>query len=269
MPAKCERHPMFDMTGRTALVTGGGSGLGREFCDVLAEFGADIVCVDIYADRVAETCDIIKQHGTGVLPLVVDISDYEQVKDMFRQTLDRFGRLDVLINNAGVAPPAVFVDEVTLKDWHRVINVDLHGVFYCLHEGLAIMRRQGKGSVINISSVAGIMAANPEGLPQAAYVAAKHGIVGLTKQAAVEYGQFGVRVNCIAPGLHLPTRLPDSQGPPPKGANKLDMSDFNNAVPLRRAASPAEMKGLCLYLASDASGYVTGTIIPHDGGLSL
>jgi NAD(P)-dependent dehydrogenase (short-subunit alcohol dehydrogenase family) len=263
-------HPLFDLTGRVAVVTGGGSGLGREFCDVLAEFGADVVCPDVYKDRAEETCGIIKKYGHRTMALEVDVSKYDQVQGMFKQVMASFGRLDILVNNAGVAPPPIFVDEVELKDWHRVIDTDLHGVFHCLKEGLKIMRKQGRGSIINISSVAGLHAADPSSLPQAAYVAAKHAVVGLTKQAAAEYGQFGIRVNCIAPGLHVGTKLPESQGPAileTREKAKAREQRMAQKIALRRPGLPKEMRGLILYLASDSSSYVTGEIIVQDGGM--
>ncbi len=265
-----ETHPLFNLTGRVAVVTGGGSGLGREFCDVLAEFGADVVCPDIYRERAEETCEIIKKYGHETLALEVDVSQYDQVQAMFRQVMAKFGRLDILVNNAGVAPPAVFTDQTTLSDWHRVIDVDLHGVFYCLKEGLAIMKKQGSGSIINISSVAGLHAADPNSLPQAPYVAAKHAVIGLTKQVAAEYGQYGIRVNCIAPGLHVGTKLPESMGEKPQAKeSKSRHKRLTSKIPLGRAGQPGEMKGLMLYLASDSSSYVTGEVIVEDGGMSV
>jgi NAD(P)-dependent dehydrogenase (short-subunit alcohol dehydrogenase family) len=264
-------HPFFDLTGRVAMVTGGGSGLGREFCDVLAEFGADVVCADIFPDRAEETCHIIKKYGHQTMAVTVDIAKYDQVQAMFKQMMDRFGRLDVMVNNAGIAPPPLLIGQVDLKDWHRVIDVDLHGTFYCLREALSIMKEQGKGSIINITSVAGLFAVPPETMPQSAYVAAKHAIIGLTKQAAAEYGQYGIRVNCIAPGLHTPTRLPESMGLKIEELNKDSKGGINIAaqIALKRAASPKELKGLLLYLASDSSSYMTGATVIHDGGLSI
>jgi NAD(P)-dependent dehydrogenase (short-subunit alcohol dehydrogenase family) len=261
---------MFNLAGRVAVVTGGGSGLGREFCDVLAEYGASVVCVDVRLDRAEETCAILKKYGRESLAMQIDVSKYQQVQDLFKQVINRFGRLDILVASAGVAPPVVLIDEIELDDWHRVIDIDLNGVFYCLKESLGIMKKQGKGSIITISSVAGLIAVPPQGMPQAAYVAAKHAVIGLTKQAAAEFGQFGIRANCIAPGLHLPTSLPESMGyKSKKDQGKIDMALFTSNIPLRRAGAPREMKGLLLFLASDASSYMTGATLVQDGGLSI
>jgi NAD(P)-dependent dehydrogenase (short-subunit alcohol dehydrogenase family) len=261
---------MFNLEGRVAVVTGGGSGLGLEFCDVLAEYGAKVVCVDIRLDRAEQVCESIRKHGRETLVVQTDVSRYSQVQSLFKQVMDKFGKVDILVTSAGVAPPVVLIDEIELDDWQRVIDIDLNGVFYCLKECLGIMKKQGKGSIVTISSVAGLIAVPPTGMPQAAYVAAKHAVVGLTKQAAAEFGQFGIRANCIAPGLHLPTGLPESMGYRSKKAEgKIDMSVFTAAIPLRRAAAPREMKGLVLFLASDASSYITGATLVEDGGLSI
>ena len=263
-----EIHPFFNLTGKVALVTGGGSGLGREFCDVLAEFGADVVCPDIYLDRAEETCEIIKKYGHKTLAMKVDVSRYDQVQAMFGKVMASFGKLDILINNAGIAPPSVLIDQTDVKDWHRVIDVDLHGVFYCLKEGLGIMRQQKRGSIINISSNLGVSAADPAILAQAPYVAAKHAVVGLTKQAGAEYGQFGIRVNCIAPGFHAGTRLPESMGTKmEKDESRLQM--ITSRIPLGRMAEPRELKGLVLYLASDSCSFMTGETIVYDGGQTI
>jgi NAD(P)-dependent dehydrogenase (short-subunit alcohol dehydrogenase family) len=261
---------MFNLEGKTAVVTGGGSGLGLEFCEVLAEYGANVACVDIRQERVEETCARIKKYGKESLAWQTDVSKYPQVQAMFKAVMGKFGRVDILVTSAGVAPPVVLIDEIELDDWQRVIDIDLNGVFYCLKEGLAIMKKQRKGSIITIASVAGLIAVPPQGMPQAAYVAAKHAVVGLTKQAAAEFGQFGIRANCIAPGLHLPTGLPESMGyKSKKETGKIDMSVFTSNIPLRRAAAPSEMKGLLLFLASDASSYMTGATLVQDGGLSI
>jgi len=263
-------HPLCNLTGKVAVVTGGGSGLGREFCDVLAEFGADVVCLDYYKDRAEETCAQIKKYGHQALAAQVDVTVYDEVKALFDLVNKRFGKLDILVNNAGVAPVPALIDETDVKDWHKVINVDLHGVFYCLKEGLKIMRRQKNGSVINISSYLGVSASAPDILPQSPYVAAKHGVVGLTRQAASEYGQFNIRVNCIAPGFHAGTRLPESLGIKPKaGEDTARKALINARTPLGRTATPKELRGLLLYFASDSSSFTTGAVVVSDGGWTV
>ena len=265
-----EVQHLNDLSGKVALVTGGGSGLGREFCDVLAEFGADVVCSDIYLDRAQETCEIIKKYRHRTLALQVDISQYEQVKEMFMKVMDQFGKLDILVNNAGIAPPSVLTHQIDPEDWRRVIDVDLNGVFYCLREGLGIMVQQKRGVVVNISSNLGVSAVEPAILAQAPYVAAKHAIVGLTRQAAAEYGQFGIRVNCIAPGFHRGTRLPESlKVKTDEKENKERMQLIFSRTPLGRTAESKELKGLLLYLVSENSSFTTGAVIVSDGGMTV
>jgi NAD(P)-dependent dehydrogenase (short-subunit alcohol dehydrogenase family) len=259
-----------DLSGKVALVTGGGSGLGREFCDVLAEYGAVVVCADFYLERAEETCRIIEKYGHRTLAIKVDVSLYEQVKSIFQQLEDEFGRLDILVNNAGIAPPSVLIHETDVEDWRRVIDVDLNGVFYCMKEGLGIMARQKTGVVINIASVLGVGAIEPAILAQCPYTAAKHGVIGLTKQAAAEYGQFGVRVNCIAPGFYKGTRLPESLKIKPTAAQAAERAKLIlSRTPLGRTAEVSELKGLLLYLASENSSFITGAVIVSDGGMTV
>jgi NAD(P)-dependent dehydrogenase (short-subunit alcohol dehydrogenase family) len=189
---------------------------------------------------------------------------------MFRQVIARFNKLDILVNNAGIAPPSVLIDQIELEDWHRVIDVDLHGVFYCLREGLSIMKKQKKGTIINIASTLGFSAHEPDILAQAPYVAAKHAVIGLTKQAAAEYGQFGIRINAIAPGFHHGTRLPESlKVKPNEEEGKKRQQLIIDRTPLRRTAEPKELKGLLLYLASDSSSFMTGEVVVYDGGITV
>jgi len=266
----CESNHLFDLTGKTAIVTGGGSGIGREICDALAEFGADVACLDIHKDRAEETCEIMKKYGHKSLALAVDVSKYEEVRDSFQQVKAEFGKLDILVNNAGIGPPSVLIDETDLTDWHRVIDINLHGVFYCMKEGLRIMRQQRSGSVINIGSMLGISATDPEVLAQSPYVTAKHGVIGLTKQGAAEYGQFNIRVNCVAPGFHTGTRISETLKIKPNAEEAQTRKQMiSSRTPLGRMAEAKELKGLLIYLASDSSAFTTGATIVSDGGWTV
>ncbi len=178
-----------DLTGNVAVVTGGGSGLGRQFSEALAEAGADVVCPDLRKDWADETCAIISRHGHRTLAIETDVTKYEQVQATFKQVMDRFGKLDILVNNAGISLPPSPMDQIDLADWHHVINVNLHGVFYCLKEGLKIMKGQRSGVVVNIASIFGLGVAASSALSP--YVASKFAVVGLTREAASEYGQYG------------------------------------------------------------------------------
>lgn len=262
-----DNHPLFDLRGMVALVTGGGSGLGREFCNILAEFGAEIICPDLYKDRAEETCDMIKRNGRKALAMEVDVSKYDQVQGLFRQVDKAFGRLDVLVNNAGITSRPCPIDQLELEDWHHVLNVNIHGTFYCMKEGLRIMMRQKRGSIINMASISGMCGVEPEIGPMAPYITSKSAIIGLTKQGAAEYGRYGVRVNAIAPGWHFGTRLSTDAGIMRTEEEVQKRKQLlASRTPLGRTGEPRELKGLMVYLASDASSFVTGQIIASDGG---
>jgi NAD(P)-dependent dehydrogenase (short-subunit alcohol dehydrogenase family) len=258
---------LFNLSSRVAVVTGGGSGLGREFCDVLAEFGADIICSDIYKDRAEETCEMIKKYQHRTLSIEVDVSKYDQVEAMFKQVERTFGRLDVLVNNAGITTSRCAIDQMDIQDWHKVLDVNLHGVFYCMKEGLKIMMRQKKGSIINIASITGLCGIDPDVGLMSPYVTSKSGVIGLTKQGAAEYGPHGIRVNAMAPGWHLGTRLSADAGVKRTEEELTSWRQLlSSKTPMRRTGEPKELKGLLLYLASDASSFVTGQVIASDGG---
>ncbi len=262
-----EVHPLFDLTGKVAIVTGGGSGLGREFCEILAEFGARVICSDLYQDRAEETCVKLRTYGPGARAVRVDVTNYDQVQTLFREVEAAFGKLDILVNNAGIINRRSAIDEMDIKDWHKVLDVNIHGVFYCMKEGLRIMKKQRGGSVINIASITGICGIGPDVGLLAPYVTSKSAVIGLTRQGAAEYGSFGVRVNAIAPGWHLGTRLASDAG---VKRTEEEVNSFrellSSKTPLGRTGEPKELRGLLLYLASDASSFVTGQIIASDGG---
>lgn len=262
-------HGMFDISGRVALVTGGGSGLGREFCDVLAEYGADVITCGRRIEKVQETCNMIGKWGHKTRALKCDVSDYSQVQAMFQQIEEEFGRLDILVNNAGIGiPHAAPVDSFSIQEWHNIINVDLHGVFYCMKESCRMMLKQGKGSVVNIGSNLSVRAIDTSIFPAAAYTTAKHAVFGLTKQAAVDYGMKGIRVNCIGPGFHSDTEIEKSAG---VVSSREEYEEFIRTKiaprsPMGRNAKPSELRGALIFLASDASSNMTGEIIILDGG---
>jgi len=257
---------LFQMKGKVSLVTGAGSGLGRVFCEVLAEAGSDVVC-DINEDWARETAKIIAEYGVKTLVIKADVVKQEEVKEMFSKVEQEFGKLDVLINNAGVATKSLRIHEMPLKDWNRVIGINLTGVFMCMQEGIKLMLKRKKGSIINIASVCGMRGVDPEILAACNYAATKSGMIGLTKQGAAEYGASGIRVNVIAPGWHLGTRLGEGAGI--VGSEEKNMAlikKITELTPMKRTGDPAELKGLALYLASDASSFVTGSVFVHDGG---
>lgn len=256
---------LFDLSGKVSLVTGAGSGIGRVFCEAMAEYGSDVVCADINDTQAKETEAIIAKNGTKTLVVSGDVSNPEDVKAMFGKVDQEFGRLDILFNNAGIVTKNARVHETSLADWDKVIAINLTGVFLCMQEGIKLMLRQKKGVIVNIASIVGHVGVDPEITAGSNYAAAKAGVVGLTKQGAVEYASEGIRVNAILPGWHGGTKLGA-----PKGRSEEQLQDFVKKItertPMQRRGEAAELKGLAIYLASDASGFVTGTTFIHDGG---
>jgi NAD(P)-dependent dehydrogenase (short-subunit alcohol dehydrogenase family) len=257
-------HRTFDLTDRIAVVTGGGSGLGRVFCEALAEFGAEVVCADLREDWAMETVTRVRQNGGRALPMRVDVADYSLVKSMFDQVQNRYGRLDVLVNNAGIVSVPASIHEVDVANWRHVLDVNLDGSFYCMKEALRLMLPHGKGSIINISSVAGTR--GNDVFPAVAYVSSKAAVIGLTKQGAAEYGDRGIRVNAIAPGWFLDTNLSSDAGLPRLEEDSDIGRLLASRTTMKRTGKSVELGGLVVYLASDASSYVTGQVIGSDGG---
>lgn len=258
---------LFDLQGKVALVTGAGRGLGRAFAQFLAEAGADMVCASRSRKPLEETVELLKHWRSRVLPLVVDVSKPEEVERMVNETLSHFGRLDIAINNAGIIHKPYRFHELPLEEWNRLIAVDLTGVFICMQREIEVMAKQHYGSIINISSILGLVGLDPELMPRASYMAAKHGVIGLTKQAALEYADAHIRVNAIAPGWFAGTDLARERLTE-KTAEEFQLREQKivKATPLRRRGNVEELKGLLLYLASDASSFVTGQVFAADGG---
>jgi NAD(P)-dependent dehydrogenase (short-subunit alcohol dehydrogenase family) len=240
-----------------ALVTGGGSGIGRSIAELFAREGATVIPADRYLDRAEATAATIVAAGGQATAAEVDVSVGSAVEMMVRQTLDAYGRIDILVNNAGlsVGNDILTIDEAT---WDLNLNVVLKGVFLCSKGILPGMIERGRGAIINISSVNGLY-----GIGEEPYSAAKAGMINLTQNMAVKYGPKGVRVNCICPG---------SIDTPIWGDRvKEDPTIFENLAkwyPLRRVGQPEDVAKAALFLASDESSWITGAILPVDGGLT-
>jgi NAD(P)-dependent dehydrogenase (short-subunit alcohol dehydrogenase family) len=256
---------LFNLDGKVSLVTGAGSGLGRTFCQAMAEYGSDVVCSDINEAWAQETAGTIAKYGVKTLVVKTDVSRQDEVKALFGRVDQEFGRLDVLFNNAGITTKGVRLHERRLEDWNRVIAVNLTGTFLCMQEGIKLMLRQKSGSIINISSILGLRALDPDILATEHYAASKHGVIGLTKTAAVQYGPDNIRVNAIAPGFYAGTKLGDVEKRTEEEAQTW-VKKTTKLIPLGRFAEPKELKGLAVFLASDASSYVTGATYITDGG---
>jgi 3-oxoacyl-[acyl-carrier protein] reductase len=269
---KVQRKDIFDLFGRVALITGGASGLGKLFAEALAEFGADIAIVDIDELGARQTAEFIGKLGRRSLAVKADVTHPDEVQHMANETVAHLGTIDILVNNAGITAKANRIAEMPIEDWDRVIAVDLRGVFLSTRAVLPVMIRQRRGTIINIASVYGIrplfeMAGTN---PNAHYAAAKAGVISLTKEAAIEYGRDGIRVNCIAPGFHGGTRLSSwIQAACEEERRRKFEETIAKTTPMGRRGDPTELKGLVVYLASDASSFVTGQVFISDGGISI
>jgi NAD(P)-dependent dehydrogenase (short-subunit alcohol dehydrogenase family) len=242
---------------KVALITGAGSGIGRATALIFAREGAKLMLSDIAAEGGDETLRMVKQIGAEALFVRTDVSKLAEVEALIGQVISTWGRIDCAFNNAGIDGRMGKLDECTEENWHRTLAVNLTGVFFCMKAEIPHMLRQGGGAIVNTASVAGITGS--PGLP--AYVASKHGVVGLTRAAALEYGREKIRVNCVCPG---PIRTP-MLGRLLTGRPEMEQR-FASAEPLKRLGEPAEIGEAVAWLCSDAASYVTGHAMPVDGG---
>jgi len=259
---------LFDLEGKVALVTGAALGLGRSFAQTLAEAGADVVITDIDKNHLDETEGLLKVTGRKVLKIIADVSSPGDVARMVDESASRFGQLNVAVNNAGIITKPTRFHEMPAEDWNKVIAVNLTGVFLCMQKEIDLMLKQAKGgSIINISSVLGMVGLDPHLSPRVNYIASKHGLAGLTKQGAVEYAEYGIRVNAIAPSYFAGTSLSkDRVKVQTQEEQDLREKGILANTPMKRRGRTEELQGLLLYLASDASTYTTGQILASDGG---
>ncbi|HUF02567.1 MAG TPA: glucose 1-dehydrogenase [Aridibacter sp.] len=250
---------LFDLSGRSAIVTGGSRGLGKEMAEGLAEAGASLMLCARRAEWLDETVAEFKERGFEVESMLCDTSDPQQVKAVVDGTVERFGKVDILVNNAGISWGAM-PEEMPLEKWQKVLDVNLTGCFLFARAAGREMLKQGKGSIINITSISG-MTSSANGPFYSGYVASKAGLIGLTRELAASWGRRGIRVNAIAPGFFR-SRLADPV---------IDI--YENSIrennPIPRIGEEGELKGTAVFLASDASSYVTGQTIVVDGGMTV
>jgi NAD(P)-dependent dehydrogenase (short-subunit alcohol dehydrogenase family) len=262
------RKDLINLKGKTALITGASSGLGRSFAQTLAEAGADVVIAARNLERLSETEAMIEKVGGKTLKIVADMSVPADVTRMIDETVSKFGQLNIAVNNAGLVTKPVRFHEMSLEDWNQVISVNLTGVFLCMQREIEVMLKQGNGgSIINISSILGLVGLDPDLKPRVNYIASKHGLTGLTRQGAVEYAEYGIRVNAIAPSYFSGTSLSkDRTKVQTKEEQDLREKGILANTPMKRRGRTEELQGLLLFLASDASTYATGQVFVCDGG---
>jgi len=249
---------LFDLTGEVGIVTGGAQGLGEQMALALAEAGADIVLADINIEQAQKVAEKIRNLGRECIAIKTDVSEPSQVENMVTKAKEKFGKIDILINNAGLVSnfPA---EELSKEEWDKVIKVNLTGVFLCTQAVGREMIKQRKGSIINIASMSGLIVNRPQ--PQLHYNTSKSGVIMLTKSFAAEWAKYNIRVNAIAPG-YMRTPLVDKVYP------KYG-KDWVKYIPMGRIGEPSEIKGPALFLASKASSYMTGSVLVMDGGYTV
>jgi NAD(P)-dependent dehydrogenase (short-subunit alcohol dehydrogenase family) len=250
---------LFDLSGKTAIVTGGSRGIGKEMAEGLAEAGASVMLCARREEWLNETVAEFAGRGFSVAGKVCDVSKAADGEALVDEAVSRFGSVDILINNAGISWGAM-PEDMPIEQWQKVIDVNLTGCFLMAQAVGRQMLKQGTGSMINIASIAGLTS-SANGPFYAGYVASKAGLIGLTRELAASWGRRGIRVNAIAPGF-FHSRLADAV---------IDIYERsiqeNNVIP--RVGNEGELKGVVVFLASDASSYITGQTIAVDGGMTV
>jgi NAD(P)-dependent dehydrogenase (short-subunit alcohol dehydrogenase family) len=246
--------------GKVAFVTGGGTGIGRAAALAFAREGANVVVADISEQGNQETARMIEAAGSRAIAVHCNVARSEDVKAALDNAVQTFGRLDFAFNNAGVEQPLSLAADISEEEWERIINIDLRSVFLCMKHEIPLMLKQNAGVIVNTSSGAGV-----KGIAgQAAYCAAKFGIVGLTKAAALDYAKSGIRINAVCPGIIETPMMGRFSGGTPEGRERvIDLE------PVGRMGKPEEIAAAVLWLCSDAAAFVVGHALVIDGGQTV
>ena len=253
-------HNVLDFSGKVALVTGAASGMGLATARAFAEAGAAVVLADFRGDIVKAEAEKLIAAGQKATFVRCDVSDDAQVAAMVKRTVPEFGRLDAAFNNAGVMARMAPTAESTRDEWDRVIGINLRGVWSCMKYELQQMQAQGSGAIVNNASV-GALTGNP-GI--GSYIASKHGVVGLTRTAALEYIKYGIRVNAVNPGL-IDTQVARDV----VSGDEQAYNEIAKNVPIARAGRPEEIAAAVLWLCSPGASYVVGHALTVDGGMTV
>ncbi|MDY7081593.1 MAG: SDR family NAD(P)-dependent oxidoreductase [Halobacteria archaeon] len=252
------RKRSWDFSRDTAIVTGAAQGIGKATAERLGSDGASVVLADIQGDKVEKTADELRDDGIEAEPVECNVADVDDVDEMVDRAVERFGSVEILINNAGTGSIGS-VENLSPDDWERVIDVNLNGQFYCIREVARVMKENDGGRIVNVSSMAG---RNISYHGAANYTASKWGVIGLTKHAAADLSDYGIRVNTVCPGATL-TPLIES-------VTTEEMREkTGKRIPLERWAEPENQADAIAYLVSEEASYITGSVLEVDGGGQL
>jgi gluconate 5-dehydrogenase len=249
---------LFDLTGRVAIITGGSIGLGRQMAEGLAEMGANLVLCARKKERCEQAAEELQACGVKTLAVGCDVKEPSNVQELVNATISQFGRIDILINNAGTSWGAP-IEEMRLEHWNKVIETNLTGTFLCCQAAGKFMVAQKQGAIINIASTAGLRGSPPE-FHAIGYHASKGGVIAFTKDLARKWAVHNIRVNAIAPGW-FPTHMSEV-------VIERNKANLLKGIPLARFGSEHDLKGAAVFLASDAADFITGHVLVVDGGQS-